>query len=529
MPRSYKRTITLGLDYSEFSGGINECNQKMRLLDNEFALAQAQMDGTGTASEKLALKQDALTQKINLQQQKVELAKKKYNALMDAHADTSKIDRADAALLKERTTLEKLQNELDNTRIAQSGLKENAMALFTTVTALSGAFIKAAKDTAQYADDMLTLANNTGVSVQRLQEWEYASEFVDVSLDTMTGAVTKLTKTMASADDKTSSTAKTFRMLGVNVKDAHGQMRKADDVFLETIDALGNIENKTKRDQIAMELFGKSAQDLSGIIDAGSKGMKAYAEEAEGLGRIMSDEDVEKAAQLQDALDKLSAAFTSLSNGVGLTVIPILTDMINAVAAIPTPVLTTIAVIVSIIATLVTLTRTIKSVVDTGKSIKGLFNTIMAGADPLTVKIMGIVAAVLAIVAAITALLAVIAVLKGKRGDIERTFSAMSNYGGSAGTNNNRPQTNNQQPRQVGHNANGTQNWRGGKTWVGENGAEIVDLPAGTKIYNNEESKTMSEVNNYNINMDVDISKLKSVQDVVSAVMGLKESAQCGG
>ena len=36
MSGSYKKTIVLGLDYSEFSGGISECNRKMGLLDAEM-------------------------------------------------------------------------------------------------------------------------------------------------------------------------------------------------------------------------------------------------------------------------------------------------------------------------------------------------------------------------------------------------------------------------------------------------------------------------------------------------------------
>jgi phage-related protein len=36
-----------------------------------------------------------------------------------------------------------------------------------------------------------------------------------------------------------------------------------------------------------------------------------------------------------------------------------------------------------------------------------------------------------------------------------------------------------------GHNANGTDNWRGGTTWVGERGPEIVNLPKGSQVIPN--------------------------------------------
>ena len=44
----------------------------------------------------------------------------------------------------------------------------------------------------------------------------------------------------------------------------------------------------------------------------------------------------------------------------------------------------------------------------------------------------------------------------------------------------------------VGHNAAGTDNWRGGLTWVGELGPELVDLPKGAQVYDHNESMEMA-------------------------------------
>lgn len=44
----------------------------------------------------------------------------------------------------------------------------------------------------------------------------------------------------------------------------------------------------------------------------------------------------------------------------------------------------------------------------------------------------------------------------------------------------------------VGKNAEGTNNWRGGVTWVGEEGPELVDLPKGTRILPNKESAAVA-------------------------------------
>ena len=62
MASQYKRSIVLGLDYSEFSGGIAECNRKMGLLEAEFKLAKEQAKNYGTETDQLTIKKEVLSQ-----------------------------------------------------------------------------------------------------------------------------------------------------------------------------------------------------------------------------------------------------------------------------------------------------------------------------------------------------------------------------------------------------------------------------------------------------------------------------------
>ncbi len=45
--------------------------------------------------------------------------------------------------------------------------------------------------------------------------------------------------------------------------------------------------------------------------------------------------------------------------------------------------------------------------------------------------------------------------------------------------------------KDIGQNAHGTNYWRGGLTWVGEQGPELIELPKSTKVYSNEKSERM--------------------------------------
>lgn len=51
-------------------------------------------------------------------------------------------------------------------------------------------------------------------------------------------------------------------------------------------------------------------------------------------------------------------------------------------------------------------------------------------------------------------------------------------------------------PLNIGHNATGTNNWRGGWSWVGEQGPELVNLPARSQVISNSRSMQMTEGSN---------------------------------
>ena len=92
----------------------------------------------------------------------------------------------------------------------------------------------------------------------------YAAELVDVSTETLTKSMAKQIKSMKAVQDGTKLSVEAYDKLGVSVMNADGSLRDSDTVYWEVIDALGKIENETERDALAMQILGKSAQELAG-------------------------------------------------------------------------------------------------------------------------------------------------------------------------------------------------------------------------------------------------------------------------
>lgn len=547
---SNKRVIHLGLDYSQFTGGVTEVNRKMGLLDAEFKLAQQQAKNYGTATDELGLKQEYLTQKIALQNQKVEEAKRAYDAAMSSqNASQKEIDALDKKLLQERTTLEKLNGQLkeadDNIKAADKDTKSFgdeirglASTLGITVSpavekiakkfdnvnasvgnailgigAIASAFIKCSVDVAKFADDLNTLSSTTGIATDDLQKLQYAADFVDVSLDTMTGSMTMLTQTMSKARDGSKESEEAFKKLHIRITDSRGALRDSNDVFYETIDKLGKIKNETERDAMAMKIFGKSAKELNPLIEAGSKKLKELGIEAENLGVIMGEEDLKKANDFNDALDRLEKTTDGLKNSLGMALVPILTSLFEALSKIPVEVLKTIVVLASAIASILLIVKAIKSVTDTGKAITGFFKNFDLAANKTTLIIIGVVAALIA-------LATIIAVIMGKSDDLSKSMNAI---GQSTQSLTNSVTGAQDSVKRAQTNATGVTEFAGGKTWVGEAGPELVTLPQGTKI-EPADKVPMSKQETYYFNVTIDAKNVDDFNRVVNMCKNLQQA-----
>lgn len=196
-------------------------------------------------------------------------------------------------------------------------------------------FADATKGAAEYADEILTLSSETNMSTDALQEYKYMAALVDTDLSTITGSMTKLTKSMSSARDGTGATADAFKQLNISVTDSEGNLRSANDVFDEAITALGGIENDAERDAAAMVIFGKSAKDLNPLIKAGGDALSGFRQEAHDVGYVMSGETLDAMSEVQDGFDRLGLAADSAKNQIGAAIgkfmLPYLNELVGAV------------------------------------------------------------------------------------------------------------------------------------------------------------------------------------------------------
>ena len=213
---------------------------------------------------------------------------------------------------------------------AKAALAATGLAVFVAAIAkVEKALISMTKESAAYVDNILTMSQTTGQSAEQLQEFSYATELLDVSMDTLQGSLTKLTNNMQNAINGTGDAKSAFEQLGISLTNADGSMRSANDVFYDTIDALGEVQNATERDALSMDIFGRSAQDLNPLIIQGSDTLKDYAKEAHDVGYVLDNEALEALGAVDDGFQRLQKTQESVKNQMAAEFAPYLTKALE--------------------------------------------------------------------------------------------------------------------------------------------------------------------------------------------------------
>lgn len=182
------------------------------------------------------------------------------------------------------------------------------------------------------ADDINTLSKVSGISTQELQLYAASADLVDVSVEDMAKAQTKLKKNMYSASQGTGDAAKAFEQLGVKVVGNDGHLRNQNEVFQETIAKLGSMKNETERDALAMQIFGKTATNLNPMIEDMGKTYKLVTETMKkNKIHFVDQETLDEANAFNDQIDTMKfvaiAGFQQVGSKIASALLPVITKV----------------------------------------------------------------------------------------------------------------------------------------------------------------------------------------------------------
>ena len=361
---------------SEYRAALKEISSNLKVLNSEMKAVTSEYDKNDKSVSNLSSQNDVLNKKIEEQEKKVsilkdaleksktetgensETTKKWQTELNNAQAELNTLNRkvsdnadamkeAEQGTKEEADAVEDFGKEADKSgdkalklgdiikaNLISDAIKGGLTALVEGFTAMGSALGDCLSGGAAYADNLITLSAQTGLSTDTLEKYNAVAELADVSMETFTGSLAKTTKAMSEAQNGSKKYVEAYKQLGVSVTDANGNLRDSEDVYWETVDALKGIQNETERDALAMELFGKKAQDLNTIIDMGSEGFRELEQTAVDMGAVLGGEGLAALGALDDQMQIFSSTTDATKNILASAFAPAMTSALEGVNAL---------------------------------------------------------------------------------------------------------------------------------------------------------------------------------------------------
>jgi len=384
----------LGLDTSDFKTALGAANRELRVLESGFKASAAALGDWTKDATGLENRVKSLTGQIDIQTDKVAALAEEHQRLVEENGANSRAAQdAEIKLNKETETLNKMQVELTGTESALQEMKEGedktgksaeemgkdvdktSSKVETFKSVLAGVGVVAAGTVAAFAaigaaaiaavagisalvfkaseaaGELVDLSTQTDISTTRLQELKFIGNQVGVSLDTITGAQSRLIRSMDSAREQSDKfnealasgksedeiaqvgdMALAFNKLGISVTDSNGNLRDQQAVFDDVIEGLRRVQNPAERDALAMQIFGKSARELNGIIKSSPAELAALTKEAHELGAVMSEEDVAALEAFGDTLAAIQDGIKGTLGTLAADFLPVFREVFGAIS-----------------------------------------------------------------------------------------------------------------------------------------------------------------------------------------------------
>lgn len=173
-------------------------------------------------------------------------------------------------------------------------------------------------------------AKIAGLSTDIYQKMAYAAKMTDVDIESLGKGMKILAGHMDDVAKGKGEAISLFQSIGVSTTDASGKMKSFDEMLGDLADRFKSMPDGVQKVALAVDLFGKSGQNLIPYLNQGKSGIEAFYREAEKMGIVLDESVIRKGAEAEDTFKKLEAQV----NAMKLSLAPLALEAANFFASL---------------------------------------------------------------------------------------------------------------------------------------------------------------------------------------------------
>lgn len=213
----------------------------------------------------------------------------------------------------------------------KTAIKESIGAIgawIKAIIAFAGAMTAVVFSVSKLGDSIDKGSQRMNMSTEQYQKWAYAMELSGSSIEELREGYNQMSGQISQAVNGTEESQKAFQRLGVNLKDAQGNLRSTGDIFEDVVVSLQSMDNATERTALAYKLFGESTSKLNPLLNNNGNFLKDVVRTQNALGSQMSGSLVSASAKFQDAITTMKQGWQGFKNVLGETFMPVIQKVV---------------------------------------------------------------------------------------------------------------------------------------------------------------------------------------------------------
>ena len=475
MAKNYRRKIVLEFDYAEVKNGVTKVSSQMSLLNKEYRAAKAEAETFGNETDKLAIRQQYLQERIKilnnqLSEHRKRLEEAKTNENEKATENYGKkIKYAEAQLKELDAQLVGVSANLEKSKVATeraaekmsefgekttSTGKKMSLGLTAPIVAMGVKAFKMASDFEQatgklevvfqnssdgmkrWAEDALSTMNlskataiqtaadygalfqGVGISIEKSAEWSKSLTERVADLSNFYDTTTE--ETISALNSIVTGTVQPMRRFGITMTEANLQQWAFAHGIRKTVREMSESEKVQLRYQFVMDKTKMAVGTTAREADSAGAQMKKFKETVSELGLKFGEVFLPMIVPVIETINKILSAISNLNGATKKFIVAFLGTL-----AVVGPVLIMMGKLATAISSLTTLKATfaaksVKEGANVGKAMVGMGNSFSFA----FLKIMGAIVV-------LSVFIALLAVLFGKSKEVQDTMAGIGNAAGN--------------------------------------------------------------------------------------------------
>lgn len=181
---------------------------------------------------------------------------------------------------------------------------------------------------AHWGEELKVTAESVGLTVESLQQLQFAAEQSGVSAETMTHSMALLSRHLYDAKNGSKEASLAFSRIGISSAQIAG-FKNAEDALFAIADKIQGIEDPIKRLAVSQELLGRGGYKMVAFLAKGSAALRQQKEDAQKLGLVLSGPQVEALEETEHAFQRLHAVMRAFGASIAAQIGPVFSMLVD--------------------------------------------------------------------------------------------------------------------------------------------------------------------------------------------------------